>query len=117
MRHGQAAAVDVIVFDIHAHAAAGLVLAPASGRVGGAERGDVFGPAVHHLQSVEVAAIFGGVAADEFGSPARHKAVVFIQRAQAGELGVDQPQFIACVGHFVNVDVAGDVCTPRHEGG
>ena len=57
-------------------------------------------------------AIFRGQGADKRRPPARHEAMLGIERTQATEAGVHQPEFmVARIRQFVNVDVAGDMDT------
>jgi hypothetical protein len=50
-------------------------------------------PLVRHGQAVQVAAVVGRQRREERRPPARHKAVLAIERTQAAEGRVDQPEF------------------------
>ncbi len=104
--------------DVHQDAAIGLVDAPPGRRVGFAQRGDVARPPVDRRQPVQMTAVLGGERGDEMRAPARMKAVIDVQRAEAAEACVDQPQLIVVVPrHFVDVDVAGDMNAARQATG
>ena len=57
MRHRQIAGDDFVRVDVDENAAALFVFAPAAGRVGFAECGDPFWPAIDNAQAVEMAAV------------------------------------------------------------
>ena len=57
--------------------------------------------------------VFGRVMADEARAPARHEARFRVERAQAREQRVDEPDGRSVPRHFVDVDRAGDVAAPR----
>ena len=118
MRHGQPTEQDFIALDVHQDATPGLVRAPTAGRVGLAQRGDVFGAAVDHREAVEVTAILGCQGADERRAPARIKTMLRVERAEATEAGVDDPQLVVAIpGQLVDVDVAGDMDAARQIAG
>ena len=73
--------------------------------------------AVGHGQAVEVAAIVGRQRREERRPPARHEAVPAVERAQAAEGRIDQPQLIAGPGQFVGLDLAGEVGGAGQEAG
>ena len=80
-------------------------------RVGRAQHGHVLAASsVDHRQAVQVAAVLGRERADERRPPARHEAVRVVERGQAGEARVDDPQLAARVRQFVHADVAGEWC-------
>src|SRR5262245_62145295 len=56
-----------------------------------------------------MAAILGGQSGDERRPPARDKAVIRVQRAETRKARVDDPQFVAGPGHFVDGNVTSDV--------
>src|SRR5262249_38527321 len=66
-------------------------------------------PAIDDGQSVEVTAVLGEQGGDERGPPARHETVRGIQRTQAREAGVDEPQLWSRPGQLVYADVTGHV--------
>jgi hypothetical protein len=70
--------------------------APALVGVGGGQCGDVARPPVAQRQAVQVAAVGRRIGADEGRTPARHEAVLAVQRAQAREAGVDHVPPPAC---------------------
>ncbi len=114
VRHRQAARDHLVGGHVDEDAAVALVLAPALRLVGLAQRGQVARLAALHRQAVEVAAVLRRVVRDEARPPARHEAGFRIQRAQAGEQRVHEPQVAVLVpGHLVDVDRAGDVAAPR----
>ena len=90
---------------------------PALRRVGLGQGGHVFRRAVGHGQAVEVAAVLGGQGREERRPPARHEAVPAVERAQAAEGRVDQPQLVARPGQLVGLDLAGEVGGARQEAG
>ena len=92
-----------------------LVCAPAFLRIGFAERSHVARNAIAHRQAVQMAAILRRVVADKFWPPARHETGFGIQRAQAREQRVDEPdRAVGIPSHFVDVDMTGDMSAPRH---
>ena len=94
-----------------------LVRPPALRRVGLGQGGHVFRRAVRHGQAVQVAAILGGQRGEERRPPARHEAVPAVERAQAAEGRVDQPQLVARPGQLVGLDLAREVGGARQEAG
>ena len=109
VRHRQPARDDLARLDVDHHAAGALVGAPALARVPRAQRGDEARLAVAHREAVQVAAVLGRVAGHEARPPARHEAVLVVERAQAGEQRVHVPALGRRERHLVDVDVAGDV--------
>ena len=61
-----------------------------------------------------MATIFRGKVRDEWRLPARYKAVVVVQRAQARESRIDDPKLFASIGHFVDCNISRYVNMPRH---
>jgi len=59
----------------------------------------------------------GGQGGDERRPPPGDEAVVGMERAQAREPGVDDPQFLTGPGEFVDADVPGDVAGARQVAG
>ena len=90
---------------------------PALRRVGLGQGGHVLRRAVGHGQAVEVAAVLGRQGREERRPPARHEAVPAVERAQAAEGRVDQPQLVARPGQLVGLDLAGEVGGARQEAG
>ena len=115
--HRQPAREDLAAGHVDQDAAVRLVLAPAADGVGIAQRRRVAGPAVDHRQAVQMAPIGGLEGRDERRPPARHEAVRPVERAEAGESGVDEPELVAPPGHLVDLDVAGDVASAGQEAG
>ena len=109
VRHRQFPQQDFVVVYSHEDAARPFVLAPAAGGVSLAQRRHILGPAIHHGQTVQVAAIFGCEFRYEMGSPAGVETVVGVEGAKRAEFGVDEPQIIPPPRHLVDVDIAGDV--------
>ena len=89
-------------------AAALLARQPASG-VGVPERRDVARPAVDHRQAVQMAAVLGPSAEMNGGRQRGTKLYDPVERTEAREPRVDEPEFIAPPGHLVDLDVAGDM--------
>ena len=85
--------------------------------VGCAERGDVGRDDHPHGQAIEMAPILRGQSGDKRRPPARDETVGRIERAQAREAGVDDPQFVAGKRELVDANVAGDVRRARNETG
>ena len=104
-----AARDDLAGLDVEQDAAGALVPAPALAHVALAQRRQVARLAVAHRQAVEVAAVLGGVAGHEARPPARHEAVLGVERAKAREQRVHVPAIVARERHLVDVDVAGHV--------
>ena len=113
--HGEPAGHHGIGGDIEQASAARLGLTPAILLVGLAERGGESRLAVHHHEPVEVAAILGGERRDEGRPPARHEAVIGVERAQAGKTGTDDPQLVTGPGDLVDSDITRDVARARKE--
>ena len=64
-----------------------------------------------------MAAVLGRQRREERRPPARHEAVPAVERAQAAEGRVDQPQLVARPGQLVGLDLAGEVGGARQEAG
>ena len=96
VRHRQAAEQHLAGLDLDQDAAVLLVLPPAARRVGLAQGGDEGRPALDQAQPVQVAAVLRGQLGDERRPPARHEAVDPVERAQAGEARVDEPEPVPC---------------------
>ena len=107
-----------VAVDVHQETAAPLLARQPPARVGLAQGRDVPRAAVDHRQAVQMAAVFRGQGGDKRRPPAGSEAMFGIERAQAGEAGVDDPELIVAVlGHFVDMDVAGDMNSPRQVAG
>jgi hypothetical protein len=117
VRHRQPPGHDLVADDVDQEAAVALVLPPAAGLVGVPQRRDVADAAVDDAHPIEVAAVAGRQARDELRPPAGHEAVAVAAGAEAGELGVDEPQFLLDPGHLVDLHVAGGVHGARDEAG
>ena len=101
--------------DVDEDTAVDLVLAPAVDVVAVAERGDEPGLVVDDTEAVEVAPVLGGERGDERRSPARHEAVLVVDRRQAREPRVHDPELVADVREVVDPDVARGVRAAGHE--
>src|SRR5262245_16161883 len=66
--------------------------------------------AVNHTQAVQVTAVGGLQRRDKRRPPPRREAGRTVERAEAGEPSVDDPQLVAdAPGHLMDLDVACDV--------
>ena len=110
MGHREPAGHGLVRGDVDDQPVVGFAGPPAAGFIGGTEcRHERRAPG-NHGQAVEVAAVFWGKGRDESGSPARHETVLGIDRCQAREPGVHEPQLAArVIGHVVDRYVSGDV--------
>ena len=62
-----------------------------------------------------MAAVIQVIGGDKRGSPARYKAVIGIQCAQAGKAGINKPKFIISPVYFVYIDIAAGVLLAWYE--
>ena len=91
---------------------------PAGRLVGLAQRRHVPRAAIDHAQAVQVAAVRRLQRRDKRRPPPRLEAGRAVDRAQAREPGVDDPELVACTpGHLMDLDVAGDMAGARQEAG
>jgi hypothetical protein len=118
MRHGEAGADCLAARNVDDHAAAGPVVPPAVGDVGGRHRGDVGRGAVAHREAVEVAAVLGRKARHKGRPPEGTEAVGLAHRREAGEQRVGEDDSARAVeGDVVDFEVAGEVRHLRHVDG
>ena len=116
--HRQPPRDDLAAGHVQEDAAPGLVRPPAVRLIGLPQRRDVARAAVDHPQAVEVAAVGRLQGRDERRPPPGGEAGRAVERAEAGEAGVDHPQLLAGTpGHLVALDVAGDVAGAGQEAG
>src|SRR4029077_21207604 len=78
MRHREAAQHRLTALDVDQHSPARLVLPPAAGDVGLAERSDVAGLVVDSAEAVQMAAVLRAELRDERRLPAGNEAVLCI---------------------------------------
>src|SRR5580658_2464029 len=95
--------------DVDEHTAVPFSLAPAVEGVVLSQSGDVARLAINHSQAVQMAAVLRRQRRDKRRPPARHEIVSGAAGAEAGEARIHEPEFVAGPGHFVYLDVAGEV--------
>src|SRR5215468_2353221 len=81
------------------------------------QRCHITGPAIHHGQPVEMAAVLGTQSRNEWRLPAWSKTVARVQRGQTGKQGIYYPKLRADPGRFMRLNIAGKVGRPRQEAG
>src|SRR5258708_32400178 len=109
MRHAKVTTDHLATCHIKQAATLSLERPPAYGNIGFGQRRDIARSrqtllARTHGQAVEMAAVSSGQGAHEPRLPARDKAVVGVQSANAREARIDNPQFIACPAQLVSGD-------------
>ena len=82
---------------------------PSPLRIGLSQAGEIPGPAAEQGQAVEMAAVLGREGADEPGLPPRDEAVPPLDRAEAREERIDDPELAPGPFHLVAVDLAGEM--------
>ena len=90
-------------------------VASAAAGIRRAECRDPFHASVHNTETVEVTTIVGRELRNELGPPNRCEAVVRIVCREAREPRVDEPDFVIDPGHFMNLNVAGNMTSARQE--
>ena len=90
---------------------------PPGRRIRFRQGGDVSRLAVDHREPVQVTAVLGAQGRHERRPPAWGEAVMRVQRDQAGEESIHDPELTPDPGRLVRLDVTGEVGRARQEAG
>lgn len=117
VRQGQAASHDPAAGDLDQAAAVVLDCSPAGRRIGCSQCGNISHLPIDDSQAIEMTSVLGPQGRNERRPPARCKTVMRIERGQAREESIHDPELTANPCAFMRLDVAGEVARPRQEAG